>query len=41
MTEGATVAEPTRVLHKSPLCHRKLYAAVMGGEVREKGGVAR
>lgn len=35
MTEGATVTEPTRVLHKSPLSQRKLGAVVMGGEVRE------
>lgn len=35
MTEGATVTEATRVLQKSPLCHRKLRNVVIGREVRE------
>lgn len=41
MTEGATVAEPTSVLNKSPLCHRESpgAASIGGGEKgRGRGG---
>lgn len=38
VTEGATVAEPTSVLKKSPFCHREspvLWRGRIGGEARD------